>query len=100
MSEHTGSYILNDVLYTLSRQTFFKLLPLETRRSLAKQILGIGLRYDCNTYEILDGIGSPLGLCEHCGTNIPVDEMLCRECADDYFEDEDEDEDYEEDDED
>lgn len=97
MSEHTGSYILNDVLCTLSRQTFFKLLPLETRRSLANQILGIGLSYDCNECEILDGVGSSVGICEHCGTNIPAGEMLCNECAD-YFDDENEDKNYDDDD--
>ncbi|OON96497.1 MAG: hypothetical protein ATN31_01750 [Candidatus Epulonipiscioides saccharophilum] len=99
MSNHTGSYMLNNVLCELSNQTFFALLPLETRRSFAKRIMNIGTRCDCNEYEILEDVGRSVGLCEHCGTHVPVGEMLCNECAD-YFDDNDEAYDYDEDDED
>ncbi|TSJ81474.1 MAG: hypothetical protein NMK33_03195 [Candidatus Cardinium sp.] len=63
MSNHSGSYQLNDVLILLDSYQFFETLEKEKILSLIKGIQKIGEEYDSNNGEILDGIGKKLGIC-------------------------------------
>lgn len=66
MSNHAGSYQLNDVLKLLHAYRFFDTLEKERILSFIKSIVEIGNAYDCNNGEILDEIGKELGICYYC----------------------------------
>jgi hypothetical protein len=66
MSNHSGSYMLNDVLFLLERENVFKTLGPDTTRRIAAEIVKLSDEYDCNAGEILDEIGPRIGLCYYC----------------------------------
>lgn len=82
MSNHTGSYMLNEVLLLLEEYDFFSNLTQEEILKFAHEIVTIGCRYDCNNGEIFDEIGKRLNYCYACAelaTNL--DEYgVCKEC--------------------
>lgn len=61
MSNHTGSYMINDILKTLEKISVFEILGREKSRSLVLDILEISTQYDCNPGEVLQDIGEKLG---------------------------------------
>jgi len=66
MSNHSGSYMLGDVLELLDENKIFEMVGKDETLSLIKDIIRISDRYDCNPGEILDGVGERLGICYYC----------------------------------
>lgn len=66
MSNHDGSYMLNEVLVVLEKYDFFKLLSKEKTLKFIEKIVDIGSGSDCNTGEILEEIGEKLNICYCC----------------------------------
>ncbi len=66
MSNHSGSYMLHDVLTLLEKRGFFADLEPEGIREFLKEIVKIGHHHDCNQGEILEGIGERMGVCYCC----------------------------------
>ena len=63
MSNHSGSYMLNDVLKELNNEGVFKYLGEQKTQDLTIKFLKIASQYDCNPGEILEDLGSELGIC-------------------------------------
>lgn len=84
MSNHDGSYLLNEVIALLRRERVFEHLGKRTsQRIVAEIVRRADAEYDCNPGEILDGHGEALGVCYHCVR--PVDTLvigLCTACRD------------------
>ncbi|MBY0526855.1 MAG: hypothetical protein K2R98_25910 [Gemmataceae bacterium] len=69
MSNHAGSYLLNEVLHLLEQRGVFTALGSEAAQRLVLDILELSTRrYDCNSGEILEEIGGRLGICSWCLT--------------------------------
>ena len=66
MSNHNGSYMLNEVLELLEEKHFFEKLTVEEKHDFILQIIKIGDENDCNPGEILEDIGERLGICYYC----------------------------------
>ena len=81
MSNHSGSYLLNEVLTILEKRKVFDFLGKEATRDMVLQIVRKAERYDCNSSEILDEIGPRVGLCYYCLTpQSDFVEDVCRKC--------------------
>ncbi|RKT45890.1 hypothetical protein [Thiocapsa rosea] len=81
MSNHSGSYMLNEVLRLLDRHGVFDMLGREQTQIFAQAVIKIGHHYDCNPGEILEDIGEKVGLCSYC--DAAVDQLidgLCLKC--------------------
>jgi recombinational DNA repair protein RecR len=86
MSNHSGSYMLNEVLIIMENASVFEYLGKEKTRQIVFEIIKMSHRYDCNIGEILDGIGECVGICSHCYE--AADEFcddVCKECYETYF---------------
>jgi hypothetical protein len=67
MSNHEGSYLLNEVIGILDGAKVFELLGKEKSQELVLRITRRGTsRHDCNAYEILEGYEERLGICHVC----------------------------------
>ena len=81
MSNHTGSYMLNDVLKMLERYGVFELLGETKTDALVLEIVQLGGYCDCNNGEMLNEIGERLGLCYAClEKGQEFEEGVCRTC--------------------
>ncbi len=83
MSNHSGSYMLNDVLCTAKDMNIFETIGREKARKFALEIIKISRQYDCNYGEILDNnVGQEVGICYCClaETDDIDDDGLCKEC--------------------
>ena len=81
MSNHSGSYMLNEVLLMLEEQSVFKLLGKEKTQALVTGIIKMSHRYDCNSGEILEDIGERVGICYYCEK--PAQDFhdgICKSC--------------------
>jgi hypothetical protein len=81
MSNHTGSYMLNEVLELLEKHHVFDQLGRERRQQVVLEMVELSRDYNCNPDEILYGIGERLGICFDCLK--PAQELEdgdCREC--------------------
>ena len=87
MSNHSGSYMLNEILKTPELQSVFQDIGIDKTQSLILKILQISDNYDCNSGEILDEIGEQFGICYCCKqrANTFID-GVCQSCYDTYFE--------------
>ena len=66
MSNHSGSYMLNEVLELLEKNGVFKFLGEDKTENFISKIIRLSDRHDCNPGEILEGIGERLGFCRCC----------------------------------
>ena len=66
MSNHSGSYMLNEVLLLLEDHGFFETLNSNDMVKFIHKVVAIGYDYDCNNGEILDAIGERIGICYSC----------------------------------
>jgi hypothetical protein len=66
MSNHTGSYMLNDVLKMLERYGVFGFLGEARTYELVMEIVRLGGYCDCNDEEMLREIGERLEICYTC----------------------------------
>ncbi len=77
MSNHSGSYMLNEVLTLLDQAKVFELLGREATVKLLQDIVKLAeRRYDCNSGEIMLNHGRRLGICRICFCSIPVDDDI------------------------
>ncbi len=86
MSNHSGSYMLNEILKTLLSHSVFESLETEKTQSIVLALLKISNDYDCNPGEILEDIGERLGVC-YCCSNAAQDfrEGVCLNCYEKYY---------------
>lgn len=82
MSNHSGSYLLNEVLHALHSRGVFALLGDNGTREFVRETLKIGREYDCNYGEILERLGATVGICIECAVDaddIDSDD-ICGKC--------------------
>ena len=79
MSNHSGSYLVNNVLKKLESDSVFEALGRERTQQLVIDIVQITLDWDCNKYEVLEDIGLRLGICDACLK--PQTDLTDRTCA-------------------
>lgn len=87
MSNHSGSYMLNDVLYIAKEIGIFEAIGEEKSRKFALELINkIGREYDCNDGEILESIGNELGICYCClEETYELDYSgLCKNCGGEF----------------
>ncbi|HLK56052.1 MAG TPA: hypothetical protein VKU00_05795 [Chthonomonadaceae bacterium] len=78
MSNHSGSYMLNEVLLLMEQRGVFTLLELPRTQELVLEMIRISKSYDCNQGEILDEIGERLGICYYClSPSTDLDNGVC-----------------------
>jgi hypothetical protein len=82
MSNHSGSRMLNDVIGILDQADVFKLLGQDKSREMILEIVKVaGWQYDCNSGEILEGVGEQVGICYCCMEPATTfHEGLCDRC--------------------
>jgi hypothetical protein len=81
MSNHDGSYILNDALKVLEKEAIFEIIGEEKSQKIALNFIKIGYKHDCNNGEILSGIGELLKICYCCAENSSkFKNGLCKTC--------------------
>ena len=81
MSNHSGSYMLNEVLEVMEEEQVFAQLGREKTIHLVQKIMEMSFRHDCNNGEILDGIGARLGICRCCvKVTQELTDGLCHDC--------------------
>ncbi|MGB3767620.1 MAG: hypothetical protein WA947_13780 [Phormidesmis sp.] len=88
MSNHSGGYMLNEVLALLEKESVFEFWGKVKTQKLVRDIVRIGYDYDCNSGEILEDIGIRIGLCSCCRK--PTEEFrngLCQNCCGESFSD-------------
>ena len=68
MSNHDGSYLLNELLRLLEERGVFTQWGPEMTQQLVSDIVRLSPRYDCNPGEILEEIGERLRICHWCLT--------------------------------
>lgn len=86
MSNHSGSYMLNEVLCTAKDMGIFEGIGKEKARKFALALIDIGEDYDCNNGEIFEDIGKELGICYCClKEKSEIDYSgLCKDCGGDF----------------
>lgn len=81
MSNHAGSYLLNEVLILLDEQKVFDFFGQEKTLDFLEKIRKIGMYHDCNSGEILDKIGEKLQVCYSCWEyNDNFEHGICLKC--------------------
>jgi hypothetical protein len=88
MSNHSGSYMLNEVLKSLEQHKVFEILKKDDIQKLIVDILSIASAYDCNDSEILLDIGKRLKICSFCleyGTDFQSG--VCGKCNERFYSD-------------
>lgn len=82
MSNHSGGYMLNEVLQNLDAYKIFDFLGKEQTLLFLKKIRKIGVCYDCNGGEILGEMGDKLKICYGCWNYVDSLEYgLCKKCG-------------------
>jgi hypothetical protein len=81
MSNHSGSYLLNEIIALLDREQVFQLLGQENGQRLITDIVVLATKkYDCNAGEILEGYEA-FGICYSClSPNDDLQDGLCPKC--------------------
>jgi hypothetical protein len=83
MSNHAGSYLLNEVLLLLEQRGVLAQMGREAAQRLVLDILNLSRHYDCNPSEILDEVGGRLGICRWCLTaKADLIDGVCVSCRD------------------
>ena len=87
MSNHWGSYMLNDVLRLLDAEGLFEDLGKERTQDITLKILRIGMENDGNANEVLDGMGPRTGVCFYCQRAVEefADDEWCKECHEEHL---------------
>lgn len=81
MSNHSGSYMLNEVLQIVIEKQIIKQEEKEKLREFALELLKLGRHYDCNDGEILENINEEIGICYCCWeATEDLQRGLCRTC--------------------
>ena len=87
MSNHSGSYLIQDVLTVIEELGFFKNIEKQRISNLCKKIALMAMcNYDCNPGEMMDKISPKYGICYHCWDVVSDNEKnddfhgFCRKC--------------------
>lgn len=81
MSNHSGSYMLNNVLELCRENGILDALTKEARMKFFSDIVKLGCGYDCNEGEILEGIGEDYKICYLClEEKDELENGICKEC--------------------
>jgi hypothetical protein len=82
MSDHAGSYMLNDILNLLNKEQVFTSFDKAKTQSLIREIIRIATRdYDCNSGEILEGLTEEFEMCYCClKSSKNIEDGLCENC--------------------
>ena len=82
MSNHSGSYMLNQVIEILDRHEMFSGIETTTAQTAIKEIIEMATnKYDCNRGEILEGYAQQFNLCYSClADDANLDDGLCATC--------------------
>lgn len=82
MSNHSGSYMLNEMLQEMIEIGIFEKLNKKDSRALLKTVLSTGDQYDCNPGEILEDIGEDFEICYCClKFDLPLKRGICQKCG-------------------
>ncbi len=87
MSNHSGSYMLNEVLHGLHEMGFVKKFGQQQAQQFVLEITNRACRqYDCNQGEILDELGVVYGICAYCLQPAPkIIEDGCLPCRAEHY---------------
>lgn len=66
MSNHSGSYMLNNLLTMLERESYFARIGPDKTAEFVNEVVGLAIDYDGNPGEVLERIGERLGICYQC----------------------------------
>lgn len=81
MSNHSGGYMLNDIIGILREAKVFNLIGEEKTRKMIIKIVKVAQEHDCNTGEILDGHTDEFNLCYCClSSSSDLEDGLCLKC--------------------
>ena len=81
MSNHSGSYMLNEILKKLDEKSVFALLGKEETQALVQEIISISHAYDCNSGEILEDMAERVGVCSYCLESADeFNDGVCQRC--------------------
>lgn len=82
MSNHSGSFMLNEVICTAKDMGIFDAIGKEKAQEFALKLIEIGKDYDCNDGEILEEIGQELDICYCCLKKADYIDYggLCKKC--------------------
>jgi hypothetical protein len=83
MSNHSGSYLLNEVFHMMEDANILQHLDPKIRYKFMIDVVNMGaIKYDCNPGEILDVIGECYRICYSCLQECDIAEYgLCKECG-------------------
>ena len=86
MSNHSGSYMSNQVISIAKDMGIFEVIDAEKLHQFALEIIKIARRYECNNSEILDDAGKRLGICCCClKESYELDYSgICRDCGGEF----------------
>lgn len=81
MSNHSGGYMLNNVLEIAKDMEILDTIGKERTYEFVMSLIKLGRHYDCNDFEILEDIGQELGICYHClKENEELECGICPKC--------------------
>ena len=82
MSNHSGSYLLNETLIALDQLNVFGLIGIEKTQQFFEDLKRIASYWDCNSNEILEGLSEKLNICYSCFSyDENLDNGLCSSCS-------------------
>jgi len=86
MSNHSGSYMLNQVLCTAKDMGIFEAIGKEKSHQFVLEVTKFGRHYDCNNGEILEDIAREAGICCCClKETYELDYSgLCKDCGGEF----------------
>lgn len=84
MSNHSGGYMLNEVICKAKEMGILDTIGKEKSQEFVLTLIKIGKNYDCNDGEIIEDMGAEFGICNYClkPTDNLNEEGLCKDCAD------------------
>ncbi len=82
MSNHSGSYLINEILYLMQKYNVFDSIGKEKTLSFLNEVKWIGYKHDCNNGEILEGISDQLKVCYICWEyGNEMNDGICETCV-------------------
>ncbi|MGL4362446.1 MAG: hypothetical protein ACRCSG_04085 [Cellulosilyticaceae bacterium] len=82
MSNHDGSYLMNDMLALMMEFKMFENISSEEKKDFFDKLLIMIQQNDCNSGEVLEDIGEELGVCYYCfGIKDSFEDGICIDCC-------------------
>ncbi len=81
MSNHDGSYLLNEVLRLFEERGLFPTQATPAIQQILSDVVRLADEYDCNSHEILSGLGERFHVCESCTNPCEaLEDGRCQSC--------------------